>query len=247
MFVMPTDEPPTAFGQAHAAAYDQRFAKLAPLRDALHLLISAIFADLPAEARILCVGAGTGHELLYLAQKFPQWRFSVVEPSAPMLEVCRRKSEECGIMARCFFHEGYLESLPPSAPFDAATSLLVSQFILTSDARAGFFNSIALRLRPGGYLASADLASDTTSATYQSLLDVWLRLMRETGSPPEQLERLRVIYGTEVAVLPVDQVSSIIASSGFETPVLFLQTCLIHAWYAQKLKPSPSGHGSQCR
>lgn len=231
---MQRQEPPVAFGQAHAAAYDQRFAKLAPMRDALHLLISAIFADLPTEARILCVGAGTGHELIYLAQKFSLWRFAVVEPSAPMLEVCRRKAEECGITPRCVFHGGYLDSLPPSAAFDAATSLLVSQFILAADARAGFFRAVAQRLQPGGYLASADLASDTASATYQSLLEVWLRLMRETGSPPEQLENLRVTYGRDVALLPLEQVSAIIASGGFGTPVLFLQTGLIHAWYAQR-------------
>lgn len=231
---MQRQESPVAFDQAHAAVYDQRFVKLAPMRDALHLLISAIFADLPAEARILCVGAGTGHELIYLAQKFPQWRFAVVEPSAPMLEVCRRKAVECGIAPRCLFHEGYLDSLPLSAAFDAATSLLVSQFILVPETRTGFFRAIAARLRPGGYLASADLASDTASATYQSLLEVWLRLMRETGSPPEQLERLRVTYGRDVALLPVEQVSSIIASAGFETPVLFLQTGLIHAWYTRR-------------
>ena len=131
-------ERPAAFDQQNAATYDQRFAKLAAMRDALHLLIGAIFADLPAEARILCVGAGTGHELIYLAQKFPEWRFAVVEPSGPMLDVCRRKADACGITSRCVFHEGYLESLPPSAPFDAATSLLVSQFILSPEARAGF-------------------------------------------------------------------------------------------------------------
>lgn len=231
---MQQQEPLVAFDQAHAAVYDQRFAKLAPMRDALHLLISAVFADLPAVARILCVGAGTGLELIYLAQKFPKWRFAVVEPSAPMLEVCRRKAEECGITPRCVFHGGYLDSLPSSAAFDAATSLLVSQFILGPDARAGFFRAIAERLRPGGYLVSADLASDTASATYQSLFEVWIRLMRETGSPPEQLERFRVANGRDVALLPLEQVSAIIASSGFETPVLFFQTCLIHAWYAQR-------------
>jgi tRNA (cmo5U34)-methyltransferase len=228
------NEPQVAFDHAHAAAYDQRFAKLAAIRDALHLLISAVFADLPADARILCVGAGTGHELLYLAQKFPGWQFAVVEPSEPMLEVCRRKADERGITARCVFHCGYLDSLPPSAAFDAATSLLVSQFILAPESRTEFFRGIASRLRPGGYLASADLASDTSSAAYQSLLDVWIRLMRETGSAPEQLERLRVTYGRDVAVLPVEQISSIIASGGFGTPVLFLQTGLIHAWYAQR-------------
>jgi tRNA (cmo5U34)-methyltransferase len=61
-----------------------------------------------------------------------------------------------------------------------------------------------------------------------------MRLMRETGSPAEQIEKLRVAYGRDVAVLPVDQVRSLIAAGGFESPVLFLQTCLIHAWYAQR-------------
>jgi tRNA (cmo5U34)-methyltransferase len=229
----PPERAPVAFDHAHAAAYDQRFARLAPMRDALHLLISAVFADLPADARILCVGAGTGQELIYLARKFPGWRFAVVEPSAPMLEVCRQKSAEQGITARCVFHEGYLDSLPRSEPFDAATALLVSQFILATEDRAAFFRDIASRLQPGGYLASADLASDMASTAYQSLLDVWIRLMRETGSPPEQLERMRVTYGRDVAVLPQEQVSSMIASAGFDTPVLFLQTGLIHAWYAR--------------
>ncbi len=231
---MPRQEPPTAFGQAHAATYDQRFAKLAAMRDALHLLTAAVFADLAVDSRILCVGAGTGHELIYLAQKFPKWRFAVVEPSGPMLDLCRKKADDCGIAARCEFHEGYLDSFPPALPFDAATSLLVSQFILDLEARIAFFRGIAERLRPGGLLVTADLASDTTSASYQSLLEVWLRLMRETGSTPEQLENLRVAYGRDVAVLPLEEVGSIIAAGGFETPVLFLQTCLIHAWHAQR-------------
>jgi len=234
---MQRPEPPAAFGPEHAAAYDQRYAKLSPMRDALHLLMSAVLADLPVAARILCVGAGTGAELIYLAEKFPQWHFAVVEPSAPMLEVCRRKAAACGITSRCVFHEGYLETLPPSEPFDAATALLVSQFLLDLEARASFFHGIAVRLRPRGYLVSADLASDIKSENYQNLLEVWLRLMRETGSTPEQLEKLRGAYERDVAVLPVEQVSALIASAGFAKPVLFLQTCLIHAWYTRRTAP----------
>jgi len=231
---MQNHEPPAAFGPTHAATYDGKYAKLAPMRDALHLLTSAVLADLPAQARILCVGAGTGHELIYLAQKFPEWQFTAVEPSVPMLDVCRRKADECGITSRCVFHEGYLDTLPASQPFDAVTSFLVSQFILDPNARTNFFRTIANRIQPDGYLISANLASDTSSKAYQSLLDVWIRLMRETGSPAEQLEKMRTVYGRDVAVLPPEQISAIIAAAGFETPILFLQTGLIHAWYAQR-------------
>ncbi|RYD68316.1 MAG: class I SAM-dependent methyltransferase, partial [Verrucomicrobiaceae bacterium] len=82
----------TVFGPEQAAAYDARFAKFAPMRDALHLLAGSILATLPEDARILCVGAGTGAEVLALAQRFPHWRFTAVEPSAPMLELCRQKA-----------------------------------------------------------------------------------------------------------------------------------------------------------
>jgi tRNA (cmo5U34)-methyltransferase len=232
---MKQQDPAEIFNQSHAAQYDQRFAPLAAMRDALHLILGAILADLPGEARVLCVGAGTGAELLYLAGKFPEWRFTAVEPSAPMLDVCRRKVAERGIETRCVFHQGYLDTLPPSEPFDAATSLLVSQFILAPPDRVGFFREIARRLRPGGILTTADLASDLASTEYQSLLEVWLRLMRATGSPPEKLEALRTAYGRDVAVLPLDQVGTIISSGGFAKPVLFLQTCLIHAWFTQRL------------
>jgi len=231
---MASEKGPTPFGKQHAAEYDQRFEKLAPLRDALHLLIGAVFAELPQEARILCVGAGTGAELMYLARRFPQWQFAVVDPSEPMLEVCRDKADQNGITTRCQFHMGFLDSLPPAEPFDAATALLVSQFLLKQQDRIEFFRGIATRLRPGGILTSADLASKVTSTKYQSPLDVWLQLMKFAGHPPEKVESLRTTYGRDVAVLPPEQIATIIESGGFERPVQFLQTGLIHAWYARR-------------
>ena len=226
---MPQQDPSTIFDQKQAAEYDQRFAKAAAMRDALQLLTAAVLGDLPADARVLSVGAGTGLEIAYLAQRFPGWRFMAVEPSGPMLAVCRSKMEECGISARCEFHGGYLDSLPPSEPFDAATSLLVSQFVLDPVARTEFFRAIAGRLRPGGVLVAADLAGDTATATYQSLFEVWLRVL---DVPAEKAEGLRTAYGRDVAVLPADRVGEIIRAGGFEPPVRFLQTGLIHAWYA---------------
>lgn len=215
-----------------AASYDQRESN--PLCDALHLLVQAIFSDLPENAQVLCVGAGTGAELLFLARQFPHWRFTVVEPSEGMLEVCRCRVEEEGIAPRCTFHQGYLESLPISEKFDAATALLVSQFMLDREARSEFFRDIARRLRPGGMLASADLSFEIDSSAYLSLLEVWLRAKQSTEVTSEMLERLRIVYGRDVAVLPPEEVEDIITSGGFERPIPFYQAGLVRGWYATR-------------
>lgn len=225
---------PFAFDKERAASYDKKFAAMAPMRDALQLLTRAILSELPLDAHILCVGVGTGTEIIDFAQAFPHWQFTAVEPAAPMLNICRQRIEENGLTSRCTFHEGYLDSLPATEPFDAATSLLVSQFIMQQDERRSFFQQIAARLRPGGVLVSADLTSDMSTAAYQSLLEVWLRLLRSCHIPAEEIENMRASFGRSVAILPPQEVESILAASGFDAPVLFLQTLLIHAWFARR-------------
>jgi tRNA (cmo5U34)-methyltransferase len=230
---MTNQEPMIAFDKERASSYDKMSAKLAPIRDALHFLIRAILSDLPANARILCVGAGTGAELLYLAQAFPNWQFTAVDPAIPMLDICRQRAEESGIASRCTFHAGYLDSLPESDSFDAATALLVSHFIMQPEERRNFFHQIALRLHPQGYLISSDNAYDLSSPTYPSILEVWLGMMKPAGIPDDELDKMRAAYGRIVAVLPPSEVASIITAGGFDAPVLFFQNLLIHAWYAR--------------
>ncbi|MBV9788528.1 MAG: class I SAM-dependent methyltransferase, partial [Chloroflexi bacterium] len=154
----------TALFDKQAASYDDQWSKMAPINGALHLLTQAVFADLPRKAKLLCVGAGTGVEILYLAQKFPEWQFTAVEPSTAMLDVFRQRAEEQGISSRCVFHAGYLDSLPASEPFDAATAFLVSHFMQDRQVRSAFFHSIAERLRPAGVLISSDLTGDLAAA-----------------------------------------------------------------------------------
>jgi tRNA (cmo5U34)-methyltransferase len=230
---MQNSNPAIVFDKERAASYDTRFAKLAPLRDTLHLLTRLILSELPVNARILCVGVGTGLELIYLAQEFPQWQFTAVEPASAMLEVCRQKAQECGIAARCTWHEGYLDSLPASAAFDAATCFLVSHFFLQQEQRRNFFSQIAARLCPQGYLVSADLASDMSTSAYHSLREIWTRMLKYAEYPDAEVEAFIASLGRDAAVIPAQEVASIIASSGFDSPVLFMQTLLIHAWYAR--------------
>lgn len=233
---MKNQESTIVFDQERASKHDKQFAKLAPMRNGLDLSICMVLSELPNDARILCVGVGTGTELIYLAQHFPQWQFTAVEPATPMLNICRQKAEEYGIASRCTFHEGYLDSLPASDAFDAATCIWVSHFITQREERHNFFRQIGARLRPNGYLVSSDLVSDMPTPTYQSLLAVTRRMFQYAEMPTEEIEKIMGAYGQDVAILPTQEVESIIAASGFDTPVLFFQTFLIHAWYAKRTK-----------
>lgn len=229
----------TFFGGAQAAAYDQRWARMAPMAEALHFLTGAALSGLPERSRLLCVGAGTGAELLALAKAFPGWRFTAVEPSGAMLEVCRGKVEAAGLASRCEFHEGYLDTLPPSASFDGATAILVSQFLTDVEARRAFFRGIAARLRPGGLLVDAELAAQPPLPANRELLRAWAA----AHGAPDPGDATPPGWGTDVAVSAPRDIEALIESAGFESPTLFHQALFIHAWFARvpgtSLAPQP--------
>ena len=216
-----------------ASGYDQQWARMSPINNGLYFLLESVFAELAVDAHILCVGAGTGKELIHLARKFPHWQFTAVEPSGAMLAVCRQRVEEEGMTSRCHFHEGYLDSLPNKQMYDAATCFLVSQFILDQQLRTELFGEIARRLKPGGILASADLASELGSDEYEALLHTWMTMMAGAGITADKQNQIRDAYAKDVAILSPAKVADIIKSAGFCVPVQFFQTGLIHAWFAK--------------
>ena len=151
-----------------------------------------------------------------------------------MLERCQQRAVAGGFASRCTFHHGFLDSLASDVPYDAATCLLVSQFLVDLAARLELFRGIATRMRRGGVLVNADLAADIASPEYESLLAIWLDRMSSAGVPPEALARARAAYATDVAVLPPARVAALIAAAGFETPTPFFQAGLMHAWCATR-------------
>ena len=217
-----------------AAGYDAQWTRMAPIRESLLFLLETVFADLPEDARLLCVGAGTGAEIAHLARRFPRWRFLALDPSAQMIAACRARAERDGFADRCQFHAGLVETLPDEAAFDGATCLLVSQFLLDPAARTAFFAQIARRLHPGGTLAWADLAWDTAAPDYPAMLRLWMRTMSGAGLDAEAIERMREAYARDVAILPPERVAALVADAGFEAPLRFHQAGMIHAWCARR-------------
>ncbi|MBK1881258.1 class I SAM-dependent methyltransferase [Luteolibacter pohnpeiensis] len=230
--------PELLFDRERAANYDQFTGRIPGLRDTMLHFLGAVMADLPADSRILCVGVGTGNELIFLAKLYPDWTFVGIDPSEPMMNICRTKVAEAGLADRCELHTGYLDSLALDRGFDAATCLLVSHFLMETSERQELFANIAKHLKPGGMLVSADLATAIDTPAYRALTAPWFRLLLPPEATQKDFENARSAHGTAVALLDPVEVESLIQSAGFTQPVRLYQCLLIHGWVSYQLAPA---------
>lgn len=225
-----------AFDASHAGSYDRQLDPIRPFKDALHVLLRAAFAGLPKDGRILVAGAGTGAEARFLAPLFPGWRFTLVDPSAAMLDVARGHAEAEGFADRCDLRVGFVSDLG-AEPYDAAISVLVSHFLVDADRRTAFFRDLADRLEPGGPLFTADLAADREDRSFATSMDLWLSIY----VAPDRRDAYRAMFGTAVAAHTPAEVEAMIARAGFSAPVACFQAALIRGWVARK---APTGSTS---
>jgi hypothetical protein len=70
--------------------------------------------------------------------------------------------------------------------------------------------------------------------SYQSLREIWTRMLQYAEYPPQAIADFLATQGRDAAVLPPHEVAAIVESSRFDRSVLFMQTLLIHAWYARR-------------
>lgn len=100
---------------------------------------------LPDGARVLDIGCGAGWTSIFLAEAgYEVLGYDLVPAS---IEVARRRAQRCGVSAG--FEVADMENLPPGEPADAA---LLYDALHHSNRQRAVLESIAGRLRPGGWL-----------------------------------------------------------------------------------------------
>ena len=220
------------FNQEMANAYDRRNSGLKPISDCLHFLTRLALAELPDNARVLCVGVGTGAEILSLATERPNWSFLGVDPSLEMLDVGRRRLNEAGVLDRCDLVQGYVEDVPDK-DFDAVISLLVAHFVKLED-RPAFYRAIHDRLKPGGRFVSAEISSDLDSPEFPVMLEDWKQVQRLMGATEETLASLSEMLRNVLCVLSKAVTEALWREAGFSLPVTFFQAFMVRGWHAQR-------------
>jgi 2-polyprenyl-3-methyl-5-hydroxy-6-metoxy-1,4-benzoquinol methylase len=134
-----------------------------PERQARAEIVAAAIRDavrVTPDTRVIDIGAGTG--LLGIALAPHVGEVVLAEPSAGMLEVATEKLSAGGPANVGAVRFDLLDP-PPGEPFDLVVSLLVLHHLEDTGAA---LSAIAGLLRPGGYLALADL--DTEDGSFHS-------------------------------------------------------------------------------
>ncbi len=222
------------FDEERASAYDGRIRRLAPGYDALHEVLADLLSTmLEPDAHLLIVGAGTGTEIIQLGRAQPGWQFTAVDPSAEMLDRCRRKVSEADLASRVEYVCDRVEDVPPDTVFDAATSIFVAHFIQEPAAKRRFFQAVADRLSPQAPFLLADLYKSGTGAEFDRLLATWRHFFERSGTDPEEVERVFGRIEHQIDFVREDELAQLLNAAQFASPTRFYQNLLWGAWWTR--------------
>ncbi len=224
--------PDKFFNQAASTSYDERNQHLSKISECLHFLSNLTLSNAPEEAKVLCVGVGTGAEILAFAKMRPHWRFVGVDPSEAMLDVCRAKLDALGLTDRCTLVHGYAGDVEETQ-FDVSISFFVAHFIPKA-ARSDFYRAIIDRLKPNGRFVSAEISYDLDSDTFPDMLKNWSEVQRLMGATPETLSKLPSVLQDQLSVLSDTETERLMLEAGFSRPVKFFQAFMINGWHTEK-------------
>src|SRR5215213_7799846 len=113
------------FDSARAGEYEQQSRVALAGYDACHELAACMLAAALGSgsvAQVFVAGAGGGaREIVIAGALEPQWRFTAVDPSQPMMGLAVTRLTEAGLLNQTDVVLGSVDDLPPDARFDAAT------------------------------------------------------------------------------------------------------------------------------
>lgn len=195
----------------------------------LHRMASMLLAErVPAEGRLLVLGAGGGLELKSFAEAHPGWSFDGVDPSADMLRAAAQMVAPHADRIR--LHEGYIQDAPEGS-FDGAVSLLTFHFI-PREQRLETLRQIARRLQPGAPFILAHISFPQTEPERSR----WIARHVAYGSPqltdPAGLEASRQAIATRLTILAPEEEEAMLGEAGFTDVSLFYAGLSFRGWVA---------------
>lgn len=196
-------------------------------------LLSGVLGPGGAAEILVCGVGGTAQEILVGGRLEPHWRFTGVDPSAPMLDSARAAVDAAGLAPRTALYAGGVEDLPEERHFDAATLIGVLHHLPGDPAKLEILRAIARRLKPGAPLILA-----CNRGRYREkpmFLAAWANRWRMAGTPKEKIETKmgRILEGADPS--PSDrEIEALLAATDFGASELFFSSLFWGGWIARR-------------
>jgi tRNA (cmo5U34)-methyltransferase len=217
-----------------APIYDRRIRSVLPGYDLmLSSLAAYMSATIAATARVLVVGAGTGNELLLLAQVESGWTLIGVEPCLAMTQVARSKIASSRVCNTTLVHASIFDI--EGEDFDACSISLVMQ--LFDKPRKELLLRHVYRLLPAG---APLFLFDTCNLESEQQFNLDLRAMARHNSRNGLSEREAFDNAATLAkqfhLMTPQMTRNLLSDAGFENVQQIFQSFVTYGWICYRDK-----------
>ncbi|WP_426620294.1 class I SAM-dependent methyltransferase [Pseudomonas rustica] len=225
------------FDNSRANEYAQQSRIALAGYDACHDLAACMLAASLGQSRpakILVVGAGgTAQEIIAMAALEPDWHFTAVDPSEPMLDAAVQQLQANDFLHRTEVHLGEINDLPADQNFDAATLIGVLHHLNGDEPKREILQSIQARLKPGAPLILA--GNHYAYASQPLLLQAWGQRWRQQGASADEVQAKlgKILQGADPPHSEV-AVQTLLHEAGFGQATRFFSSLFWGAWLTCK-------------
>jgi tRNA (cmo5U34)-methyltransferase len=224
------------FDEKRANVYESGIRRIVPGYEVMHdLSLNLLHNYLPPQAHILISGAGTGQEVLSYSLASPGWQITGVDPTEKMLSVAIEQVTKQGLDDRVNLIQGQAKDLPPKSRFDAATSILVMQFIPDDGSKKDYLSEISSRLKPKAKFIIVDLVGDKNTPEFSMFLSTWEARQLLMGEDKEKVKKDFEHVKRDLQFITETRMNDLLQEVGFKEIHKFFQSYLFSGWVAERI------------
>ncbi|MCB2184435.1 MAG: class I SAM-dependent methyltransferase [Desulfobulbaceae bacterium] len=224
------------FNEKRANVYESKIRRMVPGYEAMHdLSLNLLRNSLPSSANILVSGVGTGQEVLAYSRVNATWCITGVDPTEKMLSIAIERVNEKDLSDRIHLKQGIVKDLPQVPCFDAATSILVMQFIPDDGSKKEYLTEITTRLKPGAKFIIIDLVGDKTTHGFNMFFSAWKARQLFMGEDKEEVKKDFEHILRDLQFITENRMNDLLQEAGFRAIHKFFQSYLFSGWIAEKI------------
>ncbi|MBO0132116.1 class I SAM-dependent methyltransferase [Agrobacterium sp. Rnr] len=182
----------------------------------------------PADGRVLVVGAGGGLELRALAEQHHGWSFDGIDPSTDMLMLAKETTASAA--GRIRYHQCDISSAP-DGPFNGAVCLLVFPH-LSFEERAAALQGISRRLHPGSPFVLAHISISQREPDRSLWIDRHIGFGAKAEIHWDKLDAARIAMKERLFISSPEQEEANLRDAGFTRIAQFYQAFSFRGWVA---------------